>query len=308
MDTIRILFLGDVVGEPGRKAVIAQLPVFKQEDQVDFIIVNGENAAGGRGITPKITIDLLRAGAAVVTTGDHVWDQPELAAFFPTEPRLLRPLNYSNGTPGHGSVVLPTAKGRVAVVQVQGRSFIQPPLDNPFRAATKEVDRLIADGVKTIIVEIHAETTSEKIAMGRLLDGKASLVVGTHTHVQTADETIFPGGTGYLTDAGMCGPEESILGRCIESVIWRFNTGMPTRFPVAKGPVRICGVIADIAVASGRCLAIRRVSLLIPEPTPEPTPDSTAEIPAENHRATPPSAEKTPEPAHPPPSEISSIC
>jgi metallophosphoesterase (TIGR00282 family) len=273
MSTIRILFLGDVVGEPGRKAVIGQLPLLKQTEALDFIIVNGENAAGGRGITPKIAIDLLRAGAAVVTTGDHVWDQQEIVGYFPTEPRLLRPLNYPEGTPGAGSVVLETAKGRVAVVQVQGRSFIQPPLENPFLAVEAEVARLRAAGVRVIVVDCHAETTSEKIAMGRMLDGKASLVVGTHTHVQTADERIFPGGTGYLTDAGMCGPDESVLGRNIDSVVWRFKTGMPTRFPVAKGPVRLCGVIADVDSDTGSCLAIRRFSLEVAETqSEEPAP------------------------------------
>ena len=269
MSSIRILFLGDVVGEPGRKAVIEQLPVLKQEKGIDFIIVNGENAAGGRGITPRITIDLLRAGAAVVTTGDHVWDQQEIVEYFPTEPRLLRPINYPEGTPGQGSVVLETAKGKVAVIQVQGRSFMQPPLENPFLAMEAEVERLHGLGVKVIVAEIHAETTSEKIAMGRMLDGKVSLVVGTHTHVQTADDVIFPGGTGYLTDAGMCGPEESILGRSIESVVWRFKSNMPTRFPVAKGVVRICGVIVDADVETGTCLHIEKLSLLLREEAEE---------------------------------------
>jgi metallophosphoesterase (TIGR00282 family) len=261
--TIRILFLGDIVGEPGRKAVIEQLPVLKQKESLDFIIVNGENAAGGKGITPKIAIDLLRAGAAVISTGDHVWDQQEIVDYFPTEPRLLRPLNYPEGTPGHGSVVLETPKGRIAVIQVQGRSFIQPPLENPFLAAEIEAQRLRADGVAVIVVDMHAETTSEKIAMGRLLDGQVSAVLGTHTHVQTADEMVFPGGTGYLTDVGMCGPEHSVLGRHIESVVWRFKTGMPTRFPIAKGPVRLCGVILEVAADTGACLAIQRLSLLL---------------------------------------------
>ena len=259
------MFLGDIVGEPGRKAVIGQLPLLKQSENLDFIVVNGENSAGGKGITPKIAIDLLRAGAAVITTGDHVWDQQEIVDYFPTEPRLLRPINYPAGTPGNGSVVLQTAKGRVAVMQVQGRSFIQPPLENPFLAAEKEAERLRADGVGPILVDIHAETTSEKIAMGRMLDGKVSAVIGTHTHVQTADDTIFPGGTGYLTDAGMCGPEESVLGRSIDSVVWRFKSGMPTRFPIAKGPVRLCGAIIEVDVQTGRCLEIRRVSQLVEE-------------------------------------------
>ncbi len=265
MPAIRILFLGDVVGEPGRKAVIEQLPLLKLSEDLDFIIVNGENSAGGKGITPKIAIDLLRAGAAVITTGDHVWDQQEIVDYFPTEPRLLRPLNYPEGTPGAGSVILETAKGRVAVIQAQGRSFIQPPLENPYLAAEKEADRLRAEGVKVIVMDYHAETTSEKIAMGRMLDGKVSLVVGTHTHVQTADESIFPGGTGYLTDAGMCGPDESVLGRSIESVVWRFKSGMPTRFPIAKGRVRLCGVIVDVDLENGACLAIKRLSLLLPD-------------------------------------------
>lgn len=260
MASIRILFLGDIVGEPGRKTVIAALPEWKESKALDFIIVNGENSAGGRGITGKIAIDLLRAGAAVITTGDHVWDQPDILDYFPTEPRLLRPLNYPADTPGAGSVTLQTPKGPVAVIQVQGRSFIQPPLENPFLAVEQEIAALHAAGTRAIVVDFHAETTSEKIAMGRFLDGRASLVVGTHTHVQTADETIFPNGTGYLTDAGMCGPEESVLGRNIESVLFKMRTGLPTRFPIATGPVRLCGVIVEIDPETGKCVCIERVS------------------------------------------------
>lgn len=267
--SIRILFLGDVVGEPGRKAVIDNLAEIRREHAVDFVIVNGENAAAGKGITPRITIDLLRAGAAVVTTGDHVWDQKEIVDYFPTEPRLLRPLNYPEGTPGAGSVVLETSKGKVAVIQAQGRSFIQPPLENPFLAVELEVNRLRSLGVRVIVLDFHAETTSEKIAMGRMLDGTVSLVVGTHTHVQTADDTIFPGGTGYLTDAGMCGPEDSVLGRCVESVVWRFRSGMPTRFPIAKGPVKVCGVIIEADTDSGRCLQIQRFAEIYDDQEPK---------------------------------------
>ncbi len=270
MSFLRILFLGDIVGEPGRKAVIDLLPVVRKEEEIDFIIVNGENAAGGRGITPKIAIDLLRAGAAVITTGDHVWDQNEVIAYFPTEPRLLRPLNYPEGTPGAGVVVLETPKGRVAVMQAQGRTFMQPPLENPFLLAEAEAARLRADGVQVIFVDFHAETTSEKIAMGRHLDGKVSVVAGTHTHVQTADERIFPGGTGFLTDAGMCGPDDSVLGRVVEGVVWRFRTGLPTRFPIAKGAVRICGLLADIDAETGKCQKISRFNRLAEAPeTPE---------------------------------------
>jgi metallophosphoesterase (TIGR00282 family) len=270
MATIRILFLGDIVGEPGRKAVIEQLPIFKQTESLDFIIVNGENAAGGKGITPKIAIDLLRAGVAVITTGDHVWDQQDIVPYSPTEPRLLRPINYPDGTPGNGSVVLECAKGRVAVMQAQGRTFMQPALENPFIALENEALRLREAGIGPIIVDFHAETTSEKIAMGRHLDGKVSAVLGTHTHVQTADETIFPGGTGFLTDAGMCGPEDSVLGRTIDSVVWRFKTGMPTRFPIAKGRVRLCGAIVDVDSESGACLSIRRLSFQVSEESDSP--------------------------------------
>lgn len=264
MEPFRILFLGDIVGEPGRKAVIEHLPAYRKELHLDFIIVNGENAAGGRGITPRIAIDLLRAGAAVITTGDHVWDQPEIVDYFPTEPRLLRPINYPPETPGQGSVVLETPKGKVAVIQAQGRSFMQPPLENPFLAVEEEARRLREAGVMMIFVDMHAETTSEKIAMGWALDGQVSVVAGTHTHVQTADERVLPGGTGCLTDAGMCGPEESVLGRSIESVVWRFRTGMPTRFPIAGGPVRLCGLVAEIDPVSGRCLSIERLNRLLP--------------------------------------------
>jgi metallophosphoesterase (TIGR00282 family) len=263
MEPIRILFLGDIVGEPGRKAVIEHLPALRKELLLDFIIVNGENAAGGRGITPRIAIDLLRAGAAVITTGDHVWDQAEIVDYFPIEPRLLRPINYPADTPGQGSVVLDTPKGRVGVIQAQGRSFMQPPLENPFLIAEAEAERLRAEGVQVIFVDFHAETTSEKIAMCRALDGKVSVVVGTHTHVQTADERILAAGTGALTDAGMCGPEESVLGRAPESVIWRFRTGMPTRFPIAAGPVRLCGAVTDIDPLTGRCLEISRFNRLL---------------------------------------------
>lgn len=259
---IRILFLGDVVGEPGRKAVIARLPALKEEAGIDFMVVNGENAAGGRGITSKIAIDLLRAGAAVITTGDHVWDQREVMDYFPTEPRLLRPINYPPDAPGAGSVVLETAKGPVGVINAQGRVFMNPPLESPLAAVEKAIDEMHAAGVRTIVVDFHAEATSEKISMGRALDGKVSLVVGTHTHVQTSDSQIFPGGTAYLTDAGMCGPDVSVLGREVASVVWRFRTGLPTRFPVAKGPVRLCGVVVDVDEATGRATRIARVDEL----------------------------------------------
>src|ERR1700736_1139288 len=256
---LRLLFLGDIIGEPGRKAVIEMVPRLRQWWGIDFIIVNGENAAAGRGITGRITIDLLRAGIAVITTGDHVWDQKEVNSFIETEPRLLRPINYPVGTPGKGSIVLETAKGKVGVINVQGRTFMQPSLENPFRSIEEEVSRMRAE-THLIFVDVHAETTSEKIALGRFLDGKVSVVAGTHTHVQTADEQIFPGGTAFICDAGMCGPDESVLGREILPIIQRFMTSMPANFPVAKGGVTIHGILVDIDTVTGHAKSIRRVA------------------------------------------------
>jgi 2',3'-cyclic-nucleotide 2'-phosphodiesterase len=255
---LTILFLGDVVGEPGRSAVIARLPELKAQHALDLIVVNGENAAAGRGITGKITIDLLRAGASVITTGDHIWDQKDIVPFIGTEPRLLRPINYPTGAPGAGSIVLETAKGKVGVINVQARTFMQPILENPFQAVKEAVTKMRTE-TANIIVDVHGETTSEKIALGRFLDGKVSAVIGTHTHVQTADEQIFPGGTAFLCDAGMCGPINSILGRSIDPIVSRFISNMPAPFPVAAGEVRLRGALIEIDETTGRALRIQRV-------------------------------------------------
>jgi hypothetical protein len=277
---LTILFLGDIVGEPGRSAVVARLPQLKEQYAVDFTIVNGENAAGGRGITGKITIELLRAGVSVITTGDHIWDQKDIVGFIDTEPRLLRPVNYPAGAPGNGSIVLETAKGKIGVINVQARTFMQPILENPFHAVEAAVGK-VREETDKIIVDVHGETTSEKIALGRFLDGKVSAVIGTHTHVQTADEQIFPGGTAFLCDAGMCGPVHSILGRAIEPIMSRFVSNMPISFPVAAGEVRLRGALIEIDEASGRALRIMRVdeagtteSEKPPESQQEPAGDS----------------------------------
>lgn len=272
---LTILFLGDVVGEPGRSAVIARLAELKQQHAIDFIIVNGENAAGGRGITPKITIDLLRAGVSVITTGDHVWDQKEVIPFMETEPRLLRPVNYPAGAPGSGAIVLETAKGKVGVIDVQCRTFMQPILENPFPAVEAAVNKM-RNETANIFVDVHGETTSEKIALGRFLDGKVSAVIGTHTHVQTADEQIFPGGTAFMCDAGMCGPIESILGRAVEPIVNRFISNLPSSFPVAKGEVRLRGALIEIDETSGRALRISRVDE--PGPSQTSSPESKIDI------------------------------
>jgi hypothetical protein len=255
---LTVLFLGDVVGEPGRTAVAARLPELKSKHGLDFVIVNGENAAGGRGITGKITIDLLRAGVSVITTGDHIWDQKEILSFIDTEPRLLRPVNYPEGAPGSGSIVLETAKGKIGVLNVQARTFMQPILENPFRASETAVIRMRKE-TRNIIVDVHGETTSERIAMGRFLDGKVSAVIGTHTHVQTADEQVFPGGTAFMCDAGMCGPVNSILGRAIDPILHRFISNLPASFPVAGGEVRLRGALIEIDETTGRAVRISRV-------------------------------------------------
>jgi 2',3'-cyclic-nucleotide 2'-phosphodiesterase len=273
---LRLLFLGDIIGEPGRRAVIEMLPTLKSAWELDFVVVNGENVAAGRGITPKLAIDLLRCGAAVITTGDHVWDQKDIVSFIDTEPRLLRPINYPEGTPGGGSIVLETAKGKVGVINVQGRTFMLPALENPFRRVWDEVEQ-IREQTPVIFVDVHAETTSEKIALGRFLDGKVSVVAGTHTHVQTADDQIFPGGTAFICDVGMCGPTESVLGREIQPIVQRFYTSMPVNFPVAKGEVKLHGLMVDIDEQSGRAMSVQRVAETY-RPAP-PTSVETREAP-----------------------------
>ncbi|MEO5754583.1 MAG: TIGR00282 family metallophosphoesterase [Chthoniobacterales bacterium] len=255
---LTILFLGDIVGESGRNAVIARLPELRRVHGLDFIVVNGENAAAGRGITPKITIDLLRAGVSVVTSGDHIWDRKEIVAYIPTEPRLLRPLNYPPGAPGAGTIVLETPKGKVGVINVQARTFMQPILENPFPLLDAAVEEMRQE-TPVIIVDAHGETTSEKIALGRYLDGRVSAVLGTHTHVQTADEQIFENGTAFICDAGMCGPVRSILGREIDPIVGRFISNLPAVFPVAQGESRLRGVLIEIEEKTGRARRITRV-------------------------------------------------
>ena len=257
---MKILFIGDVVGQPGRNAVKALLTTLRSRHTVDFVIANGENSAGGSGITPKIAEELFAAGVDVITSGDHLWDQKEVMGLLAEEKHFLRPMNYPLEVPGHGSGIFETKKSiSVAVLNAQGRTFMQPALENPFLLAREEVKRL-REQTKIIFVDFHAEATSEKIAFGRMLDGQVSAVVGTHTHVQTADEQIFPGGTAYLSDAGFTGPHESVLGREIEPVIKRFLTAMPQRFEVATGRVLLQGALIEISDSDGKALKIQRIS------------------------------------------------
>ena len=262
---MKLLFIGDIVGQPGRRAIKELVPELRGQHALDFVIANGENSAGGSGITPKIAEELFSAGVDVITTGDHLWDQREVTELLANEKRFLRPLNYPPGTAGQGSAIFETRNAqqatRVAVLNLQGRTFM-PSLENPFLAALDEVKK-IREKTKIIFIDFHAEATSEKIAFARMLDGQVSAVVGTHTHVQTADEQIFPGGTAYLTDAGFTGPHESVLGREITPVVQRFLTNTPQRFEVAKERIILHGALVEIDETSGHATSIKRVSELI---------------------------------------------
>jgi metallophosphoesterase (TIGR00282 family) len=263
---VKLLFIGDIVGQPGRRAVKELVPKLRQAHGIHLVIANGENSAGGSGITPKTAEEIFSAGVDVITSGDHLWDQKEVMELLANEKRFVRPLNYPPGTVGQGSAVFevrgPKSEVRspisVAVMNLQGRTFM-PPLESPFLAARADVERL-REQTKIIFLDFHAEATSEKIALARMLDGQVSAVVGTHTHVQTADEQIFPGGTAFLSDAGFTGPHESVLGREIKPIIKRFLTNTPQRFEVAKNRVLLQGVVIEIDEASGKSLKIQRVS------------------------------------------------
>jgi metallophosphoesterase (TIGR00282 family) len=261
---VKLLFIADIVGQPGRRAVKELLPKLRREHGFDLVVANGENAAGGSGITVKTAEEIFAAGVNIMTCGDHLWDQKEVFDLLQGERRFVRPLNYPPGTPGQGSVVF-QAENRApfAVLNLQGRTFMQA-LENPFHCAQAEVERL-RKITKLIFIDFHAEATSEKVALARMLDGKVSAVIGTHTHVQTADEQIFPGGTAFLCDAGFTGPHESVIGREIEPIIQRFLTNQPQKFEVAKGRVRLQGAVVEIDDATGKALNIRRVSEALAE-------------------------------------------
>ena len=256
---MRILFIGDIVGSPGRKIVHDRLADILSQRQVDLCIANGENAASGFGITPRLAEELLASGIEVLTGGNHIWDRKEILDYFPHEPRLLRPANFPNGAPGKGLFV-GRAKNDVpyAVLNLQGRTFMTP-LDDPFRTANAELAKLPAD-VRVIVVDMHAEATSEKQAMGWYLDGKVSAVIGTHTHVATADERVLPGGTAVITDVGMTGPHDSVIGMEKSGILQRFLDGMPARFSVAEGNIQMNTVLIDVDEASGRARAIERLN------------------------------------------------
>lgn len=259
---MKLLFVGDIVGSPGRKAFARTATRYKAEGKADVIVANAENAAAGRGLTPKLAEELFAAGADALTLGDHTWDQKELAPYLNREPRVVRPANFAPQCPGKGFTLIDTPEGPLGVLNLIGRVFMHPQ-DCPLRAADAVLNR---DGARArmLLVDMHAEATSEMIVTGRYLDGRVSAVVGTHTHVQTADETILPGGTGYITNAGMTGPKDSVLGRELEPVLSRFLTGMPAKFDIATDDVRLEGVLIDINPDTGRARKIKRVSERMP--------------------------------------------
>jgi hypothetical protein len=256
---MKVLFIGDIIGRPGRELVRKGLRGLIEHHGADLVIANAENSAAGFGVTKDIGDALLEYGVDVMTSGNHIWDKKEVLDYMPTEPRLLRPANYPAGVPGRGSYVAQTRDGRaVGVINVMGRVFMLS-IDDPFAVVLKEIEAVRAKA-KVIIVDFHAEATSEKNAMGWHLDGKVTLVVGTHTHVQTADERILPNGTAYLTDAGMTGPHDSVIGMERVPSLARFLNGMPSRFEPATGNPRLNGVVVEADDQTGRAVGVTRIN------------------------------------------------
>jgi metallophosphoesterase (TIGR00282 family) len=256
---MRILFIGDIVGQPGRQMVARHLKALVADHGAEMVLANGENAAGGFGITPSVGEELLGLGIDLLTTGNHVWDKKEAEGYVAKESRVLRPANYPEEAPGAGVHILRKNGRMLGVLNIQGRAFL-PPIDCPFKAADRELAQLrrVTD---MILVDFHAEATAEKQAFGWYLDGKVSAVVGTHTHVQTADEQILPGRTAYITDVGMTGPRNSVIGIEPEDAIQKFLTQMPRKFTVARGPAQLSAVVVDVG-EDGRARTIRRLQIL----------------------------------------------
>jgi len=257
---VKVLVIGDIMGEPGRRAVERRLPKLVAEHGIDLVVANGENIAGGFGITPELAEELFEWGASVITTGNHAWDKKEIVDYMRREKRLLRPANYPDGVPGQGSIVVESAGGeKLAVLHLMGRAFMMT-LDCPFQTARRELARLKKE-TPAVIVDMHAEATSEKMAMGHFLDGEVAAVVGTHTHVQTADEQMLPKGTAYLTDIGMTGPIHSVIGIKKEIVLEKFLTGMPRRYEVATGPAVFCAALVELDARLGKAISIQRIRI-----------------------------------------------
>ena len=259
---IRIAMIGDIVGRPGRKILKEKLPWLIDEYHLDAVIANGENAAGGFGITPEIAEDLFQCGVDVITSGNHIWDQKKIEPYIEEQPRLLRPANYPVGNVGRGDVIISSKNMpdvKIGVISLSGRIFMVP-LDCPFQIVMPLIEKLQAE-TRVIIIDFHAEATSEKMAMAWYLDGRISALVGTHTHVQTADERLLPGGTAYITDLGMTGPMDSVIGMKGDRVISKFLTAMPNRFEVASGNIQLHGVLIEVDEEQGTAQRIARIKL-----------------------------------------------
>lgn len=255
---MRILMVGDVVGRPGRYFFMEKTPELKQRLKLNMVVVNGENAAHGKGLTPTIFSELIRGGADVVTTGNHIWDNSSVLQIIDTEPFLLRPANYPEETPGRGFCIYPVGRKKVGVINMAGRVFMQPPMDDPFRLGDKILN-LIKKSCDVILIDFHAEATSEKLAFAHYFDGQVTAVVGTHTHVQTSDEKLLPKGTAYISDLGMVGAENSILGMAIEPVMKRFLTGRPSKFEVAEGAAIYCALLIETNDKTNKPIKIERI-------------------------------------------------
>ena len=262
MPDFRILFIGDVIGRPGRCAVRDILPELKAEHQYQLVIANGENLAGGLGLTQETAEELFSYGVDILTTGNHIWDKRESLSYIDFDERVLRPANYPREVPGRGYTVVEYSENiPVAIMNLSGRIFMDP-LDNPFTGA-KDIIQRLREEARIIVLDFHAEATSEKIAMGWYLDGQVSAVIGTHTHVQTADETVLPDGTAYITDVGMTGPVDSIIGMRKDQIIRKFLKQMPVRFEVAKGRVLVCAVVVGVDPTTGKATSIERIQRIV---------------------------------------------
>lgn len=263
-ENVNILFIADIVGKPGRWAVSQILPQLKEKFEIDFTIANIENVAGGYGLTKEIAQKIYSYGVDCQTSGNHIWDRKEIYNYLEEDKNVLRPANYPAGAPGHGSTIMQTIDGtKIAVLNMQGRVFIKE-IDCPFMVSEKEI-RILREETNIIIVDMHAEATSEKIALGWFLDGRVSAILGTHTHIQTADETILPGGTAYITDAGMTGAHDSVIGINKEDAIARFISQLPVRFRTASEDIKFCGAIMTIDRQSGKAKAIKRLKIDLPK-------------------------------------------
>ena len=261
---MKILFIGDIVGKAGRKAIEGVLEEVAAEHEVDFIIANGENAAGGMGLTPSIALEILGGGVDVITSGNHIWAKKEVIPFLEEENRVLRPANYPAGVPGRGAGIFRTGNGeKIGVLNLEGRVFMKN-LDCPFRVGEKEIERLRQE-TDILVIDFHAEATSEKVAMGWFMSGKVSAVLGTHTHIQTGDEKILDGGTAYITDAGMTGPLDSVIGIRKEVALERLLTQIPWKFDVATEDIELQGVVVEVDAKTGRAKHIQRIRVPLKE-------------------------------------------